>query len=497
MLRHLCGRQVFRICSYFPAHNAMSTAPVSGSAAAALFVRACEELEVLQSMYGYEDGAFKLQDAATIQEAQSCIGGEVSADWTAPPIRVALTIPVDTGSEERLADIQLLLPPGYPQVSLTVTVQVTGADDSTNSALAAALASKALAAEGEEAVVEMVTELQELVPDIIGSTDKNESTPLPAPHVPSREQSTISTQTSTSVPAKTRQIHTSTRGTQPNAIGPPTVPQSTRATWFDVKPNGNLVLNVRVIPKAKNNAVTGIEDGALKIRITAPPVDGKANAFLVKFLAKRWGVPKSNISVISGESARSKRLRVLQPPTSVIDDLQSFSASLEHETSQSPSTSEQEPAVYEYEKYNKKKGKKGKRLKTKQHSVSDAGAVAGELVFCSFHHLLHGKSHVKEAKMVSAVGCTATSECSRNSQPSVDVCVLWLCCLVFGKAKQLALRGLIIYGTPGVVVLHFPDANDPDVESYLASASRIGKKGQVAMRHPCPAAIAEEVCTRV
>ena len=51
----------------------------------------------------------------------------------------------------------------------------------------------------------------------------------------------------------------------------------------------------------------------LKISITAPPVDGKANAHLVKFLAGQFGVAKSQVSIVSGESGRDKTVRVSQP----------------------------------------------------------------------------------------------------------------------------------------------------------------------------------------
>jgi uncharacterized protein (TIGR00251 family) len=75
----------------------------------------------------------------------------------------------------------------------------------------------------------------------------------------------------------------------------------------------DLLLNIRVQPKASHDEIVGPHNNALKIRITAPPVDGKANAHLVRFLAKSFGVAKSRIKLISGETGRDKKLRIRAP----------------------------------------------------------------------------------------------------------------------------------------------------------------------------------------
>lgn len=71
---------------------------------------------------------------------------------------------------------------------------------------------------------------------------------------------------------------------------------------------------VHAYPKSPKNAVEGwVVDASgqhwLKVRITAPPEDGKANTALVKFLAREWGVPARALSIVSGETSRYKRLR--------------------------------------------------------------------------------------------------------------------------------------------------------------------------------------------
>ena len=68
-------------------------------------------------------------------------------------------------------------------------------------------------------------------------------------------------------------------------------------------------LSVRLQPRARRNEIVGWRDGVLLVRVTAPPVDGKANAALCKLLAKRLGVAPSTVAVIRGSSARDKLLR--------------------------------------------------------------------------------------------------------------------------------------------------------------------------------------------
>ena len=67
---------------------------------------------------------------------------------------------------------------------------------------------------------------------------------------------------------------------------------------------------VKVIPRASRNEVVGWTAGTLKIRLTAPPVDGRANAALVEFLSDEFDLPKSRIFIIRGQSARTKRIRI-------------------------------------------------------------------------------------------------------------------------------------------------------------------------------------------
>lgn len=75
----------------------------------------------------------------------------------------------------------------------------------------------------------------------------------------------------------------------------------------------NLILNVRVQPRAANDAFAEYNDEYIKVRITAPPVDGKANEYLIVYLARAFKVAKSGIRLLSGKTGRNKRLLIQQP----------------------------------------------------------------------------------------------------------------------------------------------------------------------------------------
>jgi uncharacterized protein (TIGR00251 family) len=69
-------------------------------------------------------------------------------------------------------------------------------------------------------------------------------------------------------------------------------------------------IKVRLRPRGKGDELLGMEGGVLRARVSAPPVDGKANRALCKLIAKRVGVARSRVSVIGGEKSRDKVVRV-------------------------------------------------------------------------------------------------------------------------------------------------------------------------------------------
>ena len=69
-------------------------------------------------------------------------------------------------------------------------------------------------------------------------------------------------------------------------------------------------LDIRVIPRAGRSGFAGLRDGALLVRLAAAPVDGAANEELIALIAKTLHIPKRDITIVSGERSRSKRIRI-------------------------------------------------------------------------------------------------------------------------------------------------------------------------------------------
>ena len=75
----------------------------------------------------------------------------------------------------------------------------------------------------------------------------------------------------------------------------------------------DLVLQVQIQPRASSDAIAGVLGDRLKIRLTAPPVEGKANEHLIAWLARLFDVPKSQVILERGASSKRKQLRIRSP----------------------------------------------------------------------------------------------------------------------------------------------------------------------------------------
>ena len=75
----------------------------------------------------------------------------------------------------------------------------------------------------------------------------------------------------------------------------------------------DLLLSLRIQPRSGRDEFVAVYGDHYKVRITAPPVDGKANAHLIRFLAKAFGVGRAEVRLIKGESSRSKGVRISAP----------------------------------------------------------------------------------------------------------------------------------------------------------------------------------------
>ena len=76
-------------------------------------------------------------------------------------------------------------------------------------------------------------------------------------------------------------------------------------------------LTVQVVPNASRTACAGFHDGALRLRLAAPPIEGRANAALLAWLAESLGLPKRAVVLISGETSRRKRVQLDLPAGAV------------------------------------------------------------------------------------------------------------------------------------------------------------------------------------
>ena len=76
------------------------------------------------------------------------------------------------------------------------------------------------------------------------------------------------------------------------------------------KKDEGIVIRMKVLPRSSKNEMAGKADGAYRIKLTAPPVEGKANKALINFLAKKTGLSKRNFQIVSGEHSRNKAVRI-------------------------------------------------------------------------------------------------------------------------------------------------------------------------------------------
>ena len=90
------------------------------------------------------------------------------------------------------------------------------------------------------------------------------------------------------------------------------MPAKTESSCLSVHGNG-VLLQLSVMPNAKRTEVDGLHDGALRVRLAVPPIDGRANEVLVAWLAKQLGVPRRDVELLRGESGRRKQVAIAVP----------------------------------------------------------------------------------------------------------------------------------------------------------------------------------------
>ncbi|MGI9265153.1 MAG: DUF167 domain-containing protein [Gammaproteobacteria bacterium] len=82
---------------------------------------------------------------------------------------------------------------------------------------------------------------------------------------------------------------------------------------FSWRSNGNLLCRLRVQPRAGREQFAGLVGDRMKVRVKSAPVDGKANEALTAFLAKSFGVPRTRVMLMTGQSARNKIVEIQTP----------------------------------------------------------------------------------------------------------------------------------------------------------------------------------------
>lgn len=91
------------------------------------------------------------------------------------------------------------------------------------------------------------------------------------------------------------------------------------STWYRLAADGRITLTLHIQPGAKKTEFAGLHGDALKIRLAAPPVDGKANEALVRFVAETLGLAKSAVNLKSGQTSRRKVLEVVGSTVKAIE----------------------------------------------------------------------------------------------------------------------------------------------------------------------------------
>jgi uncharacterized protein len=95
------------------------------------------------------------------------------------------------------------------------------------------------------------------------------------------------------------------------------VPSSRYPEWLSAR-GEDILLDIIVAPRASRSRVMGVHDSRLKIQLAAPPVDGKANEALVRFLADTLGVARAKVEIVGGPASKRKTVRLVGVPAHLV-----------------------------------------------------------------------------------------------------------------------------------------------------------------------------------
>lgn len=83
-----------------------------------------------------------------------------------------------------------------------------------------------------------------------------------------------------------------------------------------------IIFHVRVIPRSSRSEIVGEYDGALKVKLNSPPIDGEANKELIALLAKNFHVAKSDVEIISGQTSKNKQVKILNSTSKIFSSFE-------------------------------------------------------------------------------------------------------------------------------------------------------------------------------
>ena len=89
----------------------------------------------------------------------------------------------------------------------------------------------------------------------------------------------------------------------------------------DTNSENSVTFSVVVVPRSSTSEIVGRHDGSLKVRLTAPPVEGAANEEMVKLLAKAFRVPRRCVEILSGHASRRKKIRIYGAASSAVREV--------------------------------------------------------------------------------------------------------------------------------------------------------------------------------
>ncbi len=91
--------------------------------------------------------------------------------------------------------------------------------------------------------------------------------------------------------------------------------------FYSVEQSGSIILRVKVEPRSSRSGISGLYGDSLKVKLTSPPVEGKANNEIISVLSKVLGIKKKQIEIVSGRSSKNKIIRLTDVEKNILECL--------------------------------------------------------------------------------------------------------------------------------------------------------------------------------